>query len=298
VLVPTLVVLGLVGVVAIASRSSSSGGAAEDRPPSEMLLDSVFSLMLVLLVMAAALLVYALTQRKLIAEEIAEGRYRRTTFIGFAIFMFIFTLLAYLRLRNWHSLEFVEEIGEQGFPRGESPPTETRNPGSTYEPEFVWLPVVIVVAVVASAISAWYVAERLERRNRLVDGDVVAEAVALALDDALDDLRAERDPRAAVIVAYARLERVLAAHGLGREPSEAPQEYLNRILPRLELERGSVRRLTDLFMRAKFSAHEVDDRMKDDAIEALTTVRDELRAAAQRRREREPAGLETAAERP
>jgi hypothetical protein len=298
VLVPALVVLGLVAVVAIASTSSSTRGRNEVRPPSEALVDFFFSFMIVLLFVSVGLVIYALTQRKAIAEEMAKGRHRRLSFIGFAVLMFTLTFVAYLRLRDWKSTEFVDELGEQPFPRGNPPPTETRDPGSTYEPDFTWMPVLIVAAVVASLLSAYYVAERRERRRTIADEGVVAEALALVLDDALDDLRAEKDPRRAVIAAYARLEGVLAAHRLGRKESEAPQQYLNRILPRLELERGSVRRLTELFMWAKFSDHEVDARMKDDAIEALTTVRDELRAAEERRRAKELASLETAVERP
>jgi hypothetical protein len=38
----------------------------------------------------------------------------------------------------------------------------------------------------------------------------------------------------------------------------------------------SVRRLTQLFERAKFSPHDVDSGMKDDAIEALAGLRAEL----------------------
>jgi hypothetical protein len=37
--------------------------------------------------------------------------------------------------------------------------------------------------------------------------------------------------------------------------------------------------LTALFERAKFSTHQIDPGMKNDAIDALVTVRDELRAA-------------------
>jgi hypothetical protein len=70
---------------------------------------------------------------------------------------------------------------------------------------------------------------------------------------------------------------VLAAHALGRRESETPNEYLARILEELEVERRSVRRLTDLFTEAKFSSHAVDAAMKHEAIEALSTVRDELR---------------------
>ena len=37
-----------------------------------------------------------------------------------------------------------------------------------------------------------------------------------------------------------------------------------------------MRRLTDLFSRAKFSPHEIDAGMKDDAIDALAGLRAEL----------------------
>ena len=64
------------------------------------------------------------------------------------------------------------------------------------------------------------------RRRKLARGelrhDAFSEAVSAAVDESLDDLRAEPDPRRAVIAAYARLERVLAAHGLPRFAAEAP----------------------------------------------------------------------------
>jgi hypothetical protein len=297
--VPALVVLGLVGLVGIASTGSRDAGTREVRPPSDAVLDTFFSFVLVLLVISAVLVAYGLMQRNAIAQEMARNRrYRRLSFIGFAVFMFLLTLLAYLRLRDWKSAEFVDELGEQGFPRGvPRPPQETDGAGSSYEPEFVWTPVIVIVALVALAVAAWYISLRREA-VRPTDKDALAEAVALVLDDTLDDLRAEKDARRAVIAVYARLERVLAAYGLGRDPAETPQEYLKRILPRLELERGSVRRLTDLFTRAKFSPHEVDVGMKDAAIDALTTVRDELRAADERRHKHVLAALDTAAERP
>ena len=109
------------------------------------------------------------------------------------------------------------------------------------------------------------------RRQPLSQDEIIARELAGALDDSLDALRAEPDPRKAVIAAYARLERVLAAHRLERLESETPNEYLTRILEDLDVERGSVRRLTDLFTEAKFSHHTVDAAMKEEAIEALTT---------------------------
>jgi cbb3-type cytochrome oxidase subunit 3 len=295
--VPALVVLGLVGVVAIASAGSTPTGTRQVRPPDDAVLDSFFTFMLVMLVVAAILVVYGLMQRKAIAEEMAKGRYRRLSFIGFTVFMLLFALLAYFRLRDWKSLEYVDELGEQGFPRGvPGSPEAQGGQETTYDAEFAWLPVLVLAAVIGLSVAVWYATTR--RQEQRGEENAAAEAVALVLDDALDDLRAEKDARRAVIAAYARLERVLAAHGLGRKPAEAPGEYLSRILPRLELERGSVRRLTELFTRAKFSAHRVDAGMKEDAIDALATVRDELRAAEERRREKALAALETAVERP
>jgi hypothetical protein len=61
-----------------------------------------------------------------------------------------------------------------------------------------------------------------------------------------------------------------------RDDSEAPLEYMARALDRLSVSAYSVRRLTQLFSRAKFSPHEVDAAMKDDAIEALAGLRAEL----------------------
>ena len=104
-------------------------------------------------------------------------------------------------------------------------------------------------------------------------------ALADVLDETLDDLRAETDPRRAVIAAYARMERALAAYGLPRSPAEAPDEYLQRIFADLDVSRRATSRLTALFAWAKFSGHDVAPEMKQEAIEALEAVREELRAA-------------------
>jgi signal transduction histidine kinase len=90
-----------------------------------------------------------------------------------------------------------------------------------------------------------------------------------------------------VIACYARLERALAAAGFPRRRAETQVEHLTRILGELDIETGAVRRLNDLFLRAKFSHHEVDSGMKEEAIAALVDVRDELRASEERRRELE-----------
>ncbi|HEV8098119.1 MAG TPA: DUF4129 domain-containing protein, partial [Gaiellaceae bacterium] len=67
-----------------------------------------------------------------------------------------------------------------------------------------------------------------------------------------------------------------------REPSETPNEYVERALDRLGVSSASVRQLAKLYERAKFSRHEIEESMKDDAIDALVGLRAELEPEAAR----------------
>ena len=74
-------------------------------------------------------------------------------------------------------------------------------------------------------------------RGRLgpeIDRRRAPEVLAAALDESLDDLRADPDLRRAIIAAYARMETALAAAGLPRHPAEAPLEYVERALLTLD----------------------------------------------------------------
>ena len=135
------------------------------------------------------------------------------------------------------------------------------------------------VAIVAALLAAAGVAAFAGRSTRPMKPWRVRpqEEVALALDESLDDLRSEPDLRRAIIAAYARMERTLAAAGIPRRPSETPLEYLGRALQALDASAAAITRLTDLFEWAKFSQHEPDASMRDDAIDALVALRDELR---------------------
>jgi hypothetical protein len=274
---PALVVLGLVALVAIAATGSTPGGDGETRPPSETLLDAIFSIGLVAVALGGILLVYGLTQRKAIQREIASGRYRRTGIIPFLGFFVLFTGFTYWRLSRWERPQPEEE--QELVPGEFERPTLPPEAETSYEPSVSWIPIVVVVALVIAAAVAFVVAERRAQRGRGAGDEELAEQLALVLDETLDDLRGEADPRRAIIAAYARLERVLAANGVPRLPSETSDEYLPRVLHELELDPSAVQRLTALFTRAKFSQHAVDTEMKEEAIDALEQVRDELRLA-------------------
>jgi Domain of unknown function (DUF4129) len=157
-----------------------------------------------------------------------------------------------------------------------------------------------VVAMVAIVV-AWVLADRRRRGPPRT----AAERLVELLDDTLDDLERDPDPRRAVIAAWARMERGLAAAGLPRRPAEAPFEYVGRVLaegsgepherggrspPRAPRPDGPVgqapvrpehvHRLTSLFERAKFSRHTIDQAMREEAVAALRAVRGDLAEAA------------------
>ena len=275
---PALVVLGLVAIVAIAATGSTPGGDESTRPPSDSLLDTIFTLGLIGVALGGVLLLYGLTQRRAISQEIASGRYRRTSFVAYAVFLAAFTGFTYWRYTEWTRppRPDAEELAFPGEPQ--LPPTVPSETQSSYEPSISWLPIAAVAGLLLAAVAAYVVAEQRARRGRAA-GEVLTEQLAAVLDETLDDLRAEKDPRRAIIAAYARLERVLAANGVPRRAAETSTEYLPRVLRDLELTPEAVQRLTALFTRAKFSQHDVDTAMKEEAIRALEEVRDELRLA-------------------
>jgi amino acid transporter len=137
---------------------------------------------------------------------------------------------------------------------------------------------VAVVLVLAGGTVVLLLASRAARRAPGLPRARREEIVSLALDESLDDLRNDPDLRRAIIAAYARMEGVLAGVGLARHPSEAPFEYIERALQSLDASAEAAQRLTALFEWAKFSQHEPGPEMRDEAIDALVAVRDELRA--------------------
>jgi Domain of unknown function (DUF4129) len=136
----------------------------------------------------------------------------------------------------------------------------------------------IALLVLAAAALVVVRARRRASSEETVEEEALA-AVTAAVGRSLDDLRLSLDPRRAVIACYARMEQSLGSAGVRRDPSEAPLEYLERVLLRLRASGDAARQLTGLFEEAKFSLHPVGESMRDRAIVALVRLRDELQAA-------------------
>lgn len=272
--------LGLLVVVALASRDDAPGtGGGKPREAPLYLLDLLTSFfLLVVMPLGLVLLLYAYWVRG------RDGPRRKPASVRQAIVIVVSVAAASLAaVAVARALQERRQGGE-----GRDPPAASllRPPGAgverrpLYEPRLEWAPVIAFAALLTGA--GVIVALRSSRRSAEDDPDArLAAAIAALAADTLDDLRAELDPRRAVIGAYARMEAALDAHGLPRDPSEAPLEYLARILSALDVHERAVSDLTDLFARAKFSREDVDGSMKEQAISALVAVRDDLRGESE-----------------
>lgn len=138
--------------------------------------------------------------------------------------------------------------------------------------------VAAIVAVMAIALVL-LARSRLEKQPSGTDTVEEASPPVRAVDAAIDALDRERDPRRAVIAAYTTMERLLGAAGSPRRMADAPTEHLERSLILLGAGRGAARRLTELFERARFSRHDIDETVRGAALAALAAVRRDLEPA-------------------
>lgn len=274
--------LALLAVVAIASGRGRPGvSGTTDTIAVANVRDVVLTVGIVLYAFALGLLVWALWSSRLRGEKLD-----RPSGIGSLLMFFVLAVLIWYGINNRPETLIQPIEMPPGGEIAEQPPPGA-GAGEGVEPirpaEFRWP----LAAGVAAAGAAAFAGMILLRRRRVEESELdplgkrrlAATELAMVVEGTLDDLRREADPRRAVIAAYAQMERVLARHGLPREPAEAPFEYLGRMLGELSVRPEAALALTELFERARFSHHEIDAAMKDEAIDALVTVRDDLRAA-------------------
>jgi heme/copper-type cytochrome/quinol oxidase subunit 2 len=143
-----------------------------------------------------------------------------------------------------------------------------------------WLPWtalgIIAVAVIAGIVVLWV------RRPRRESTTPEAGATRVAVDAAIDALDSEADPRRAVIAAYRAMQRALGEHGVARRPTEAPREYLQRVLVASQANEREAKTLTGLFEEARYSTHPIPERFRELALTALQSLRGRLRSEGAR----------------
>ena len=111
------------------------------------MLDSLFSLGLVAVVAGGVLLLYGLTQRRAIAEEVRSGRYRRTSLTGWLVFLALFAAFAYFRPKNRPFQ--TQEAGDALFGKRVAPMLPDQGPVLGYEPSITWVPTAVIFGLCA-----------------------------------------------------------------------------------------------------------------------------------------------------
>lgn len=269
--------------MAVAAAGHRRVGGGAHRGPSHAFFDYLFSAVLVGITVAAISIVYVLWRERDALIEGVRPQQRQRRLYGALVGLLVILLLSVFAHRA--GLRLPHPFGAGGkvhhtVTGPAAPHRHATRPAAT-EPtaHFRWLPAALVGAffLALTGIAAYNAARRRVRREDELEA---AEEIAAVLDTTIDDLRAELDPRRAIIAAYARMEHALGSFGLARHPAEAPLEYLARALAGLRASGASVRRLTDLFRLAKFSDHALGPADKEDAIAALVAVRAELRSEA------------------
>jgi len=277
----------LIAIVALASRSAStpSDGVSIDLSPSITIIRVIgyvaIALGTVLLPLSFA---YARAKaRKARAEREALLRHQLEPVpwwvraIGLTVLaaMFVFQIAVVLA--------FIGELRKQAAAGGAGSPgglrtLDTSALGQAHDDlTSITIALVVIAVIVVAALYLSFRWRILEQPTG-VDAGGRRAAMAEAVDLSLDAIRGEPDPRRAVIAAYVAMERSLSRAGMGRHRSEAPLEYLRRVIAAPTGASEDVRTVTLLFQHARFSHHVVEEAMRSRAIDSLGRIRSAIGA--------------------
>ena len=270
-----LLILGFLVLVTLAAsggRPTLHGHRAAARPVPNTLQDSWVTLLTITYAVVIVGVLLTLYRRRGKWQD--PGSHWLRNYCVILVFMGLFTGIGYFVITHGHFRERLQkQQAQQGQTRIRRPLPLKALPAR--HAHFQW-PLAFGLGALVLVGGVWVVVRRDRRPEPPVPGESVEEELARAIGSTIDDLRSERDARRAVIAAYANMERILASHGLPRSRAEVPYEYLARVLRVLQVSESSVRSLTQLFEYAKFSPHEIDEAMKEHAIESLVAVQEEL----------------------
>lgn len=160
------------------------------------------------------------------------------------------------------------------FPQGISDADAAAASAGAQRGPFPWRLMAVGALAAVGAFAALALRTRGARSTPLPSG--VAAPLAELLDRLVEDLRLGGDPRSQVIAAYAEMVDLFTAQGYPAAASEAPGEYLQRVLPVLGLGGRPAQRLLSLYELARFSQLSIEDDLQRRAAAALAAVREEL----------------------
>jgi hypothetical protein len=272
----------MVVLLAVAALATRDGGGASTAPPGSDAATSaghhaviVVAVVLtpILALLGGGLFIYAqifrLRERDVEAVKRTK-RNRRRLAIAFAVFL---AIEAYALRTGHQPLSFLHLSNPFSSGGGGShgiAPHRVARPAHTAITGTDWTAIVVIWVVLLAAGAI------LLLRFRASRGPLAARPVPAQSEEAGEPevarLRRERNPRRAVIAAYAAMERLMARDGIPRGAHEAPMEYLGRVTLNGHHGVAAVHRITALFQRARFSGRTIDEEMRGRAIAAVAEL--------------------------
>lgn len=155
--------------------------------------------------------------------------------------------------------------------------TEDAEETQTTDPAKVWWVLGGIALTLLLAVVVVLAIRVNRRRRRAAPPESAREAPDRAL---LTDRRAARQarmvregsPREAIIATWLDLERLVAAAGVPRRPSETSSELVVRVLDDREVPAAALTDLAALFREARFSTHEPTEALRERAAGDLDAV--------------------------
>lgn len=142
----------------------------------------------------------------------------------------------------------------------------------------IGIPVLLILLFLARRVMEWLVdapeaaAPEPETAYLHRDFALVEDAIAAALAE----MDLGTDARSAIIACWVHFERAAENVGIARESSDTPADLVRKLLSRHDLDGAALNRLTEAYLRARYSPHEVAEHDRDAARDALVALRTQL----------------------
>ena len=153
------------------------------------------------------------------------------------------------------------------------PPRSARTAARSLDLGWLLLPIAVTFAILTPA--AVLIRRRLVKQRHEAHAEEPS-ALGRAVRASIAALESERDPRRAILRAYARMEQSFGNVELVRARDETASEFLGRTIRRVPVSAGAAAELTERFEEARFSTHRLTEADREQALDSLHRVEREL----------------------
>ena len=196
------------------------------------------------------------------------GKTVAVLFLGLALFC-----IATVPLLSRASAPLLSGGGAQPSAPAGSARNEPGTPAESVNLGWLLVPVAVTFAILTPA-ALVIRRRRLQRDEAMHAGETTAFGPAVRASIAA--LEGERDPRTAILRAYARMEQAFQHVEIVRAGDETASEFLARTTRRLPVSAGAAAALTERFEEVRFSTHLITEADREQALASLHRVEHEL----------------------